>query len=201
MEDLRRQGFLRELLCPSWSEVVVVLTVGANGASLSILAKHMARMESGWLYVETVNAFLYLLREREALLCRLDTTRTSNCFYNSYFFEKLLGTVNEGHNDYGGVSRWSNRVPAGGIFLIKALYIPILLPGHWALVVADIQGRRTHYYDSLLAESSDRGLKYGEATKKYLADVALKCALAISSETLDIASWEIVLGNAADVPE
>ena len=44
-------------------------------------------------------------------------------------------------------------------------------------------------------------LKYGEATKKYLEDVALKCALAISSETLDIASWEIVLGNAADVPE
>jgi Ulp1 family protease len=31
--------------------------------------------------------------------------------------------------------------------------------------------------------------------------VALKCALAISSETLDIASWEIVLGNTADVPE
>jgi hypothetical protein len=68
-------------------------------------------------------------------------------------------------------------------------------------VVAYIQGRRTHYYDSPLAESSDRGLKHGEATKKYLADVALKCALAISSETLDIASWEIVLRNAADVPE
>ena len=68
-------------------------------------------------------------------------------------------------------------------------------------MVADIQGRRTHYYDSPLAESSDRGLKHGEATKKYLADVALKCALAISSETLDIASWEIVLRNAADVPE
>ena len=81
---------------PSWSEVVIVLTVGANGASLSILVKHMARMESGWLYDETVNAFLYLLREREALLCRLDTTRTSIFFYNSYFFEKLLGTVNGG---------------------------------------------------------------------------------------------------------
>ena len=50
-------------------QVVCSLPSGIGGALVDILGKHMARMQEGWFFDETINNYMWLLQEREDKRC------------------------------------------------------------------------------------------------------------------------------------
>jgi hypothetical protein len=75
---------------PEHSLVVAVsLPAGAGGHSVEILDKHLYRHRRGWLFDESVNAYMWLLQKRDDRLCAADHQRKPAHFFSSYFFKKV----------------------------------------------------------------------------------------------------------------
>jgi Ulp1 family protease len=72
--------------------IAVSLRAGAGGSSVDILDKHIFRHRRGWFFDESVNAYMWLLQERDARLCAADHSRNPIHIYSSYFFEKVITT-------------------------------------------------------------------------------------------------------------
>ena len=53
----------------------LTLGSGHNGSEVPILERHMARLKSGWLHDEVINAFHFLLQEREMRLREQNLSR------------------------------------------------------------------------------------------------------------------------------
>ena len=64
---------------------------------------------SGWLVDEVVNYYMFLLQERDALVCASDSSRKPCHFFNSFFFTKLLENYN--YRQVAGRSATSSRGP------------------------------------------------------------------------------------------
>ena len=56
--------------------VVCSLAAGAGGSSVDILGKHFGRLRKAWLFDESVNAYMFLLQERERT--SVQQTRAAN---------------------------------------------------------------------------------------------------------------------------
>ena len=72
--------------------IAVSLRAGAGGSSVDILDKHIFRHRRGWFFDESVNAYMWLLQERDARLCAADPSRNPTHIYSSYFFEKVISS-------------------------------------------------------------------------------------------------------------
>ena len=70
------------------NNVVCSLATGAGGSSVDVLGMHFGRMRNAWLFDETVNAYMFLLQERDKRLCATTGARPSH-FMNSFFFQKV----------------------------------------------------------------------------------------------------------------
>jgi Ulp1 family protease len=46
-------------------------------------------MRRGWLFDETVNAYMFLLNERDARMCVDEVERKPTFFFSSFFFKKV----------------------------------------------------------------------------------------------------------------
>jgi Ulp1 family protease len=76
---------------PEHSErVAVSLPMGARGTSVAILDMHIWRMRGrGWLFDESINAYMWLLQQQDDALCALDRNRRPCRFFSTFFFEKV----------------------------------------------------------------------------------------------------------------
>jgi hypothetical protein len=81
--------------------VAVSLPAGAGGSTVPILDKHLYRHRDGWLFDESVNAYMWLLQQRDDRLCAADRQRKPVHFFSSYFF----GKVNPSRGTKRAVSR------------------------------------------------------------------------------------------------
>ena len=68
--------------------VVCSLPAGAGGSSVDILGKHFGRMRNAWLFDESVNAYMFLLQERDNDWAPKHGAKPSH-FMSSFFFEKV----------------------------------------------------------------------------------------------------------------
>ena len=68
--------------------VVCSLPAGAGGSSVDILGKHFSRMRDAWLFDESVNAYMFLLQERDNERARLHRAKRGH-FMSSFFFAKV----------------------------------------------------------------------------------------------------------------
>jgi len=144
--------------------VVVCLPAGIGGSSVDILGKHMGRMRGGWLFDESVNAYMWMLQQRDKELCLADSSRGPTHFFNSFFFEKMFES---GEYKYASVRRWAKKVQGGNVFKLERLAVPVNIGNsHWCLIVAFIREKRIQYFDSM----GGSGLKYCNGLKQYLAD-------------------------------
>jgi sentrin-specific protease 1 len=141
-------------------------------------------MRCAWLFDETINAYMWLLQERDRALCAADPARLPTYFFSSFFFEKLF--ENSGEYNYGSVKRWSKKVTCtnGNVFKLGKMVVPVNVGGaHWCLAVAHVAQRRVQYYDSM----GGGGLRYLSGLKRFFLDEAKKYpgdAVAAS-----VASW------------
>jgi Ulp1 family protease len=70
------------------SNVVCSLASGAGGSSVDILGKHFGRLRNAWLFDESVNAYMFLLQERDKRHVAATGAKPSH-FMSSFFFEKV----------------------------------------------------------------------------------------------------------------
>ena len=68
--------------------VVCSLPAGAGGSSVDILGKHFGRMRDAWLFDESVNAYMFLLQERDKEWAPKHGAKPSH-FMSSFFFTKV----------------------------------------------------------------------------------------------------------------
>jgi len=71
------------------NNVVCSLAAGAGGSSVDILGKHFGRMRSAWLFDESINAYMFLLQERDKRRCAGLPGAIPSHFMSSFFFEKV----------------------------------------------------------------------------------------------------------------
>ena len=67
-------------------EKTAVAFRGAGYVTLRVAS----RMRCAWLYDETINAYMWLLQERDKALCLADPSRKPTYFFSSFFFEKMF---------------------------------------------------------------------------------------------------------------
>ena len=99
---------------------VVTLPCGAGGSDVVLRGCSFQRLaDPQWLDDELVNAYMYLLSEREARMCARDSHRKPNLFFTSAFFWRVLQSEEQG----GRVSepdlkrvikRWVKKYEEGG---------------------------------------------------------------------------------------
>ena len=56
---------------------------------MKIREKHLYRHQRGWLFDESVNAYMWLLQERDNRSCAVDPGRMHDHFFSSFFFAKV----------------------------------------------------------------------------------------------------------------
>ena len=72
------------------ANAVCSLAAGVGGSKVTLLGKHFGRMREGWLFDESVNAYMFLLQERDKKLCAESAgAKTPSHFMGSFFFEKV----------------------------------------------------------------------------------------------------------------
>ena len=127
-----------------------------------VFGEHTQRLSpSGWLVDEVVNYYMFLLQERDALVCASDSSRKPCHFFNSFFFTKLL--ENDSYN-YRQVKRWTKRFD---LFSRSKVFAPVNVGNmHWCMVMVDVARKEVRYFDSMGAG----GEPYLKAMKRYLED-------------------------------
>jgi hypothetical protein len=90
-----------------------------------------------WLNDEVINFYTEMMNERVK-------SKGVYCF-SSFFMIKLL---QNGKFTYKNVARWPKRAKVN-VCELKKIFIPIHLPGHWAVVYIDVENKEIFYYDSL----------------------------------------------------
>ena len=84
-------------------------TAVAFGGADYVTLRVASRMRCKWLYDETINAYMWLLQERDKALCLADPSRKPTYFFSSFFFEKMF--ENQEQYSYPSVERWARKVP------------------------------------------------------------------------------------------
>ena len=127
-----------------------------------VFGEHTQRLSpSGWLVDEVVNYYMFLLQERDALVCASDSSRKPCHFFNSFFFTKLL---ENGSYNYRQVKRWTKRFD---LFSRSKVFAPVNVGNmHWCMVMVDVARKEVRYFDSMGAG----GEPYLKAMKRYLED-------------------------------
>ena len=127
-----------------------------------VFGEHTQRLSpSGWLVDEVVNYYMFLLQERDALVCASDGSRKPCHFFNSFFFTKLL---ENGSYNYRQVKRWTKRFD---LFSRSKVFAPVNVGNmHWCMVMVDVARKEVRYFDSMGAG----GEPYLKAMKRYLED-------------------------------
>ena len=127
-----------------------------------VFGEHTQRLSpSGWLVDEVVNYYMFLLQERDALVCASDGSRKPCHFFNSFFFTKLL---ENGSYNYRQVKRWTKRFD---LFSRSKVFAPVNVGNmHWCMVMFDVARKEVRYFDSMGAG----GEPYLKAMKRYLED-------------------------------
>jgi len=71
--------------------LVCSLAAGVGMSKVILMGKHFGRMRNGWLFDESVNAYMFLLQERDKKACAESAgAKTPSHFMGSFFFEKVL---------------------------------------------------------------------------------------------------------------
>jgi len=109
-----------------------------NKCNITIKGKDIKTLKpGGWLNDEIINCFLSLLQYK------FDPTLTKIYIYNSFIFS----WINDG--TFIKKLHWSL---VQKFFTFEIMFLPIHSPGHWSLVVINVQKKEVFYYDSLLLE-------------------------------------------------
>ena len=90
-----------------------------------------------WLNDEVINFYIEMMSERVK-------SKGVYCF-SSFFMIKLL---DKDKFTYKRVSRWPKKAKVN-VCELKKIFIPIHVPGHWAVVFIDVLNKEIYYYDSL----------------------------------------------------
>ena len=90
-----------------------------------------------WLNDEVINFYIEMMSERVK-------SKGVYCF-SSFFMIKLL---EKDKFTYKRVSRWPKKAKVN-VCELKKIFIPIHVPGHWAVVFIDVLNKEIYYYDSL----------------------------------------------------
>ena len=80
---------------------------------------HIVRLRSGWLHDEVINAFRFLLQEREIRLREKNLNWPTSHFANPFFFPKMF---EDGRYSHESVKRWARIIgtPEGSVFDLSA---------------------------------------------------------------------------------
>jgi len=173
---------------------VVTLAAGVFGSDLPILGEHFHTLSKGqWLCDEVINAFVFLILERDKAKCAADAGRKPVHLFNSFFFTKLLEP--EGRNGYShaAVKRWSKKVKRvdGNIFRLSKLIIPVNVSNvHWTCAAVDFERKSIQYHDSM----GGRGTEYVQALRQYLVDEAAK----FPEVQMNVDEWTLQYGSRQD---
>ena len=57
---------------------------------MDILGRHFGRMRNAWLFDESINAYMFLLQERDRRRCEANPALRPSHFMTSFFFEKVV---------------------------------------------------------------------------------------------------------------
>ena len=195
------------------TNVVAELPAAIKGTAVSLLGKHMYRMnpenklnEDKWLVDETINSYMWLLqmRDHESVFLAQDTetVKKPSLYFNSFFFENLHSGIERRYN-YSAVERFARqaKATAGNLFELDKLIIPVNAGNfHWFLCVAHIQQRRIKVYDSTCGDRT----AYLDSLKLYLKDEAEKLeklGTVVPGELRDLDSWELIDADPKNTPQ
>jgi Ulp1 family protease len=104
--------------------------------------------------------------------------------------DQAAALLENGQYNYGNVKRWSKKFD---VFALDRVFMPVNLSNtHWTLLVAYIQRKEIHYYDSM----SGSGERHMKAVLRWLTDEAREK----KQMTLDPAEWKLV-DREKDVPQ
>jgi Ulp1 family protease len=77
---------------------------------------------SVWLNDEVINFYCEMLMPKRWVHC-----------FSTFFFVKLL---ERGSFNYKRVARWTKKL---NVFALTKIFIPVHLPGHWAIIYIDVK--------------------------------------------------------------
>jgi sentrin-specific protease 1 len=134
--------------------------------SYSLTRKDIACLRPDiWLNDEVVNFYMWMLDERDRLLCMENSYRRRSHFFNSFFMAKLGFGKNINTEN---VKRWTKNFKP---FTMDKIFFPINIENqHWTMLVVNIKSRRILYFDSLYGD----GLRYCEAIQFWLNELEME---------------------------
>ena len=134
---------------------ICALSSGAGFSEVKLLGSHMTRMDPdnpGWLDDECINAFTWLIMERDVRRCELNPNLKSIYFYTSHFIPKLFSRDATISRFSKPIRTYLRRIKNGeDIFDLGKLGCPINRDDnkHWALAIIDFEAKEFQYYDSM----------------------------------------------------
>ena len=141
-------------------------TVKKNQAALIISNEKITLQDitslspNEWITDPIINAYMFLLQQRDQMLIQSQARTTPNLFFTSMLYTKVLC---EGDNCENGVLTWGTKkcetiIGEGtNIFQMNKIYFPINHDNvHWALVQADMEQHVLSYYDSLGKDAANK---------------------------------------------
>lgn len=132
--------------------------------------KRLNPADPGWLTGNVINAYLWLIRERDVRRCISDSNLNPVYIFSSFFMENLLTYDANIRRHSHKAAIYLTKLNKGiDIFSFGKLVIPINRGDntHWALAVIDFAVKEFQYYDSEGHPGSDAYLSH---LKKYLLD-------------------------------
>lgn len=130
------------------SEKVVTI----SGAGITLLRGDVKRLRgTSWLNDEVINAFVFLLNQRNKKIFGNSTCAPQGIpktfVFNTFFYTRL--SSNSTGYDYNGVRRWSTRAKVD-ILKYDLILVPVNLGNHhWVLGGIDLQKKSFLYLDSM----------------------------------------------------
>ena len=145
-------------------------------------------MPSEWLRGDVINAYAYILNQRNYKCARLSGQPHSYIF-QSYFVSNLCDSALADPDPL----RFGKKVPGGNVFQLEKMYFPVNIGRfHWTLIEVHVRQRTMQYYDS----NGNSGNQYMVKLLKFLALVHF--SLYGGTSMHDEQSWKLV--NRKDAP-
>ena len=98
---------------------------------------------------DILEAYMELLKGRDVFLSARFVNRRKCYYYSSFFFELLLGdyknpNTNSVYQYTANIQGLSRNID---IFHMDKLFFPLIIDGHWVLIVVMVQDRVVRYYN------------------------------------------------------
>jgi Ulp1 protease family, C-terminal catalytic domain len=150
-----------------------------RGESVSLDNFQRLLNSGAWLSDDIVNFYLRLLENRDTELCGRDPARKRSYFFNSHFMTKLLGVQTNGSisgYNYEAAKTSAARELASVLSDAngnspEAVFFPIHIVNHWAMVLAHLGQKRIAFFDSREDKGGKKGSKYTNHVFHFLQDL------------------------------